>query len=67
MAFVVVIEIVASNRKSKKEGRMNECEKADKLSNMKERERVVSIFFHLFAFDADVCAVPLCIRVYVHG
>jgi len=44
---------------------MDECEKAGKLSSKKgrERERVVSIFFHLFALDADVCAVPLCICV----
>jgi hypothetical protein len=53
---------VASNRKSKKK---DGCEKAGKLSSKRGREnvRVVSIFFHLFAFDADVCVVPLCICV----
>lgn len=67
IVVVIVIEAVASNRESKKtkEDRcFNGCEKPGKLSSKrgKKRVRVVSIyFFHLFALDADVCAVPLCI------
>lgn len=62
MAFVAVVRIVACNRASKKS---DGCEKADKRSSKRERERELFLyFFHLFALDADVCAAPLCIRVY---
>lgn len=67
IVVVIVIEAVASNRKSKKtkEDRcLNGCEKPGKLSSKRGKKKSAScfyIFFHLFALDADVCAVPLCI------
>ena len=63
IVVVVVIKVVASNRKSKKK---DGCEKASKLSSNRGRERMCELFlyfFHLFALDADVYVVLLCIYV----
>ena len=48
---------------------MDECEKTDKLSSARgrERESYFYIFFHLFALNADVCAVLLYIREYARA
>ncbi len=73
IVVVIVIEAVASNRKSKEkdgwmDGWMDGCEKPGKLSSKRERESELFLyFFHLFALDADVCALLLrrclCARI----